>query len=222
MREVNGALSRRGWGGAGVQCGLCASSLRLRAGEESAVTGLGATRPASHSLLRPLPLLQPPPRARGRPRHPNSAAFPAHTPGTARPVPQPPARRGGVLPKEDGPRRSPSFPDACGGRAPAPPRGCRAARLAIPARVVLAWWLSSTRLGRRSQTAGTEGAAEAAQAGRARSPAPAPNPAPPARSGHPCLRRAAGSRRPRGWAAPPSPRVQGGRVGQETLLEERA
>lgn len=121
MREVNGALSRRGWGGAGVQCGLCASSLRLRAGEESAVTGLGATRPASHSLLRPPPLLQPPPRARGRPRHPNSAAFPAHTPGTARPVPQPPARRGGVLPKEDGPRRSPSFRTPAAGGPPLRP-----------------------------------------------------------------------------------------------------
>lgn len=66
-------------------------------------------RPGGHSapsLLHPPPVLQPlarrPAASRAFP-----TIFPAHTPGTARPVPQSPALRGGALQRENGPRRSP-------------------------------------------------------------------------------------------------------------------
>lgn len=67
------------------------------------------------------------------PRHPaagraSPAAFPAHTRGTARPVPQSGARRGGVVPREDGPRRSPSSATPCSRRAPPPPIPPRSSR----------------------------------------------------------------------------------------------
>lgn len=220
MREVNGALSRRGWGGAGVQCGPCASSLRLRAGRSQRSLGWGPPAPppivscAGRLCSSPRPAV-----ARATPTQQSFLPTPRAPPVQFRSlrraeVVSPRGRMGRVA--------APSSPTPAAGEPPLHPQLPRAAHLSIPAPVVLAWWLSSTRLGRRSQTAGTERAAEAAQAGRARSPAPAPNRAPPVRSGHPCLRGAAGSPRRRGWAAPTAPRVQGGRVGQETLLGERA
>lgn len=144
-----------GLGGVGAQCGLCASALGLRAGEETAGTELGATPPRLPQAPPRAPLFQSPPARHPAVSRASPAAFPAHTPGTARTVPQSWARRGGVLRREDGPRRSPQFRDACGRRTPNPtPQLPHAARLSIPAPVLRAWWLSSTRLGRRSQTAG--------------------------------------------------------------------
>ena len=226
-----------GWSAVGAQCGLCASALGLRAGEETAGTELGATRPPQaalrHLCRSPHPTPPPRPPAAGRA---SPAAFPAHTRGTARPVPQSGARRGGVVPREDGPRRNPSSATPAPAEHPPPnptPQLPHPARLSIPAPVLRAWWLSSARLGRRSPTAGP---------GEPRRLCGRSEPGAPPRSLPSAARAVAAPERARGRGlteagtrvrlggqrrssarpsrqAQPSPCVLGGPVGKETLSE---
>lgn len=157
MREVNGALFPRGWGGVGAQCGLCASALGLRYGEETgAPARRGATPPRLSQLLHRPPVLQPPAQRPGV----NRAAptiFPVHTLGTARPVPQ---SRGAEVESSRG-RMGRHVAPSSGTQllvlrpeSPHPAPGSREPRASASDPVIRAWWLSSARLGRRSRTAG--------------------------------------------------------------------
>lgn len=228
---MNAALSRRGRAGAGAQCGLCASAPRLRAGEETAGTELGATLPRPLQPVRKAPPLQPPAR-RPTASRTTPTAFPAHTPGTARPVPQSPraevassrgrmgsdAASGSARPAEGEPLPHPAAPARRAPLCPGPGLTCPVAQLR---------WARPVRPDGccRESCAGCAGGA---------SPEPRPGREPSAARAAPaseCARGLSASAASPGYRPPrapplpgtaPSPRAEGGAVGKETSLGKRS
>lgn len=198
-------------------------------------TDLGATPPRLPQPPPPAAFASAPrPAPCGQPSLPNglSCPHPGHRP-TSSAVSGPQRWR---PPEAGGAATQPLVAERLRTDSPQPtPKRPRTARLSIPAPVIRAWWLGSARPGRRSWTACARRAAEAAQAGRARSPAPPPNRAPPADPGARVraglgLTEAAGLEHQCGSTSEllprtrpaPSQRFQGGSVGKEMLLGARA
>lgn len=132
---------------------LC-RALGLRYGEETGAPR-GPLRPASPSSSTGRLCSSPPPAPRGQPGLPNnlSCPHPGHRPTSSAVS----GRRGGVLLRKDGRHVAPSSgtePLVLRPESPHPPRGSREPRASPSDPGVRAWWLSSARSGRRSQTAG--------------------------------------------------------------------